>query len=110
MTDLRTHSLAQALADRILVMDGAMGTMIQDYGLCESDYRGERFADHGVDLKGNNDLLSLTRPDIIRDIHLAYLHAGADIVETNSFNATAVAQNDYQLGSVVAEVNLAAAR
>jgi len=105
-----TSPLERALADRILIIDGAMGTMIQDYSLTEQDYRGDRFAGHSVDLKGNNDLLSLTRPDIIRDIHLEYLAAGADIIETNSFNATSVAQDDYGLGSIVAELNLAAAQ
>jgi len=110
MTDIQAQTFQQALQDRILVLDGAMGTMIQEHGLQEADYRGQRFADHPVDLKGNNDLLSLTRPEVIRDIHLAYLHAGADIVETNSFNATAVAQDDYQLGEIVAELNLAAAK
>ena len=103
-------TLKQALEDRILIIDGAMGTMIQSHELQESDYRGERFADHPVDLKGNNDLLCLSRPDVISDIHLAYLQAGADIICTNSFNATAVAQDDYQLGACVAEINLAAAR
>ena len=103
-------SLEQALRQRILIIDGAMGTMIQEHKLAEADYRGERFAGHPVDLKGNNDLLSLTRPDIIRDVHLAYLHAGADIIETNSFNATTVAQDDYQLGDYVTEMNLAAAQ
>ncbi len=104
------HPLAQALADRILVIDGAMGTMIQGYGLQEADYRGERFADHSIDVKGNNDLLSLTRPDVIKAIHLEFLHAGADIIGTNSFNATAVAQDDYALGHIVAEINLASAQ
>ena len=75
-----------------------MGTMIQAEGLEEADYRGERFADHGSDLKGNNDLLSLTRPDVIAKIHRLYLEAGADIIETNTFNSTAVAQDDYELG------------
>lgn len=102
--------LEQALQARILVLDGAMGTMIQAAGLDEADYRGERFADHGSDLKGNNDLLALTRPDVIADIHRKYLEAGADIIGTNSFNSTAVAQDDYGLGSISAELNLAAAR
>lgn len=105
-----TTALEQALQQRILIIDGAMGTMIQGYKLEEADYRGERFDAHSVDVKGNNDLLSLTQPDIIRDIHLAYLHAGADIIETNSFNATAVSQDDYQLGGIVAELNLASAQ
>jgi 5-methyltetrahydrofolate--homocysteine methyltransferase len=110
-TDTTTQSaLEQALQQRILVLDGAMGTMIQAVGLVEADYRGERFANHHKDLKGNNDLLSLTRPDVIEDIHLAYLEAGADIIETNTFNSTAVAQDDYQLGHLSAELNLAGAR
>ena len=102
--------LEQALQRRILVLDGAMGTMIQAEGLQEADYRGERFADHPYDLKGNNDLLSLTRPDIIAGIHRRYLDAGADIIETNTFNGTAIAQDDYKLGFLSAELNLAAAR
>jgi 5-methyltetrahydrofolate--homocysteine methyltransferase len=105
-----SKQLTDALTRRILIIDGAMGTMIQRYQLEEADYRGERFAGHPVDLKGNNDLLSLTRPDVIEEIHRAYLDAGADIIETNSFNATGVAQDDYQLGAIVAEVNLAAAQ
>ncbi|MEM6774427.1 MAG: methionine synthase [Pseudomonadota bacterium] len=103
-------ALAEALKTRILVIDGAMGTMIQAEGLEESDYRGERFADHPGDLKGNNDLLCLTRPRLIRSIHEAYLDAGADIIETNTFNSTAVAQGDYNLESLAEELNLAAAR
>ena len=103
-------ALERALHERILVLDGAMGTMIQAEGLEEADYRGERFADHGSDLKGNNDLLSLTRPDVIARIHRLYLEAGADIIETNTFNSTAVAQDDYSLGSLAPELNLAAAR
>ncbi len=102
--------LEQSLRQRILVIDGAMGTMIQNAGLAEADYRGERLKDHPVDLKGNNDLLSITRPDVIQDIHRAYLHAGADMIETNSFNATSVGQDDYRLGDLAYEINLAAAR
>ena len=103
-------ALEQALQTRILVLDGAMGTMIQAEGLQDADYRGERFASHPHDLKGNNDLLCLTRPDIIAGIHRRYLDAGADIIETNTFNSTAVAQDDYKLGFIAAELNLAAAR
>ncbi|MGL4565867.1 MAG: homocysteine S-methyltransferase family protein, partial [Halioglobus sp.] len=103
-------SLERALQTRILVLDGAMGTMIQAEGLQDADYRGERFVDHPYDLKGNNDLLSLTRPDIIAGIHRRYLDAGADIIETNTFNSTAIAQDDYKLGFLAAELNLAAAR
>ena len=105
-----TASLEQALQQRIMVLDGAMGTMIQEEGLEEADYRGDRFADHGSDLKGNNDLLSLTRPEVIAAIHEKYLEAGADIIETNTFNSTAVAQDDYRLGHLAAELNEAAAR
>jgi 5-methyltetrahydrofolate--homocysteine methyltransferase len=106
-------ALERALQDRILVIDGAMGTEVQARKLVEADYRGELFADHHVDLKGDDDLLSLTRPDVIRDIHRAYLDAGADIIETNSFGATGIAQSDYDLPdlpTLTAQMNLAAAR
>jgi 5-methyltetrahydrofolate--homocysteine methyltransferase len=106
----RLARLEALLAERILVLDGAMGTMIQGHRLAEPDYRGARFADWPVDLKGNNDLLTLTRPDIIRGIHAAYLEAGADIVETNSFNSTAVSMADYRMEGLVAELNREAAR
>jgi 5-methyltetrahydrofolate--homocysteine methyltransferase len=102
--------LERSLAERILLFDGAMGTMIQDRRLEEADFRGERFADHPVSLKGNNDLLSLTRPDVIRDIHYAFLAAGADIVETNTFNATAISQADYRTEALVRELNRESAR
>ncbi|WP_315389832.1 homocysteine S-methyltransferase family protein [uncultured Stenotrophomonas sp.] len=120
----RVRALEEALATRILIIDGAMGTMIQRHGLEEADYRGERFAegfdhqhgvgcDHGTpeghDLKGNNDLLLLTRPEVIADIHTAYLQAGADLVETNTFNATSVSQADYHLEHLVYELNKAGA-
>ena len=88
------EQLEAILKERILVLDGAMGTMIQRAKPTEADYRGERFADHPQDLKGNNDLLCLTRPDIVRDIHRQYLEAGADITETNTFNSTAISQAD----------------
>ena len=88
-------NLEELLQQRILILDGAMGTMIQRYKLDEADYRGERFKDWPSDLKGNNDLLSLTQPQIIRDIHKAYLEAGADIIETNTFNSTTVSLADY---------------
>ncbi len=110
MSSTQTTALEQALQQRILIIDGAMGTMIQDEGLVEADYRGGRFSDHHVDLKGNNDLLSLTKPDVIEKIHLAYLDAGADIIETNSFNSTSIGQDDYQLGALAYELNLASAR
>ena len=106
----RIHGLFDALEERILMLDGAMGTMIQGYGLGEDDYRGERFADWRQDLKGNNDLLSITRPDIIRAIHNAFLDAGADIIETNTFNSNAPSMADYGMESLVAELNATAAR
>ena len=102
--------LREAMQQRILVLDGAMGTMIQAEKLTEADFRGERFADHPSDLAGNNDLLTLTRPDIISNIHRAYLDAGADIIETNTFNSTAVSQADYGLQAVVLQLNEEAAR
>ena len=86
--------IEEILKERILVLDGAMGTMIQRYKLEENDFRGERFRNHNSPLKGNNDLLSLTRPDIISDIHRAYFEAGADIAETNTFTSTSIAQAD----------------
>ena len=101
----RTSELQSLLQQRLLVLDGAMGTMIQRHGLQEADYRGERFADHPHDLKGNNDLLVLTRPDVIGGIHRAYLEAGADILETCTFNSTAVSQADYKLEAIVYELN-----
>ncbi len=106
----RIDALLALLDERILLLDGAMGTMIQGYGLGEDDYRGERFADWSHDLKGNNDLLSITRPDVIRDIHNAFLDAGADIVETNTFNSNAPSMADYGMESLVTELNVAAAR
>lgn len=102
--------LREALRQRILILDGAMGTMIQAEKLKEADFRGDRFKDHPSDLSGNNDLLTLTRPDVISKIHLAYLAAGADIVETNTFNSTSVSQSDYGLQSVVRELNFEGAR
>ncbi len=101
----RTAELSSLLQQRLLVLDGAMGTMIQRHGLQEADYRGERFALHQHDLKGNNDLLVLTRPDVIGGIHRAYLEAGADILETCTFNSTAVSQADYKLEAIVYELN-----
>ena len=107
---VRAMALQDALAHRILVIDGAMGTMVQGYGLDEAGYRGERFAGHGHDLKGNNDLLTLTRPDVIGAIHNAYLDAGADLIETNTFNSTSVSQADYHLEHLVRELNREGAR
>ncbi len=106
----RTDLLHAQLAQRILILDGAMGTMIQSYKLEEADYRGERFADFAYDVKGNNDLLCLTQPQIIKAIHAEYLAAGADILETNSFNATAISMADYHMEHLVAELNFSAAR
>src|SRR5215831_2130667 len=106
----RTAALVALLEQRILVMDGAMGTMIQAHRLDESGYRGESLAGHCCDLKGDNDVLVLTQPDLIRAIHGEYLAAGADMIETNTFNATAIAQADYKLGARVRDINLAAAR
>jgi len=106
----RVEQLLDALEQRILVLDGAMGTMIQQAGLSEADYRGERFADHSDDLKGNNDLLVLTRPDLIADIHRQFMSAGCDLVETNTFNANRISQADYKLEDLAREINEAAAR
>lgn len=105
--ETQLHAL---LRERILVLDGAMGTMIQRHTLEEQDFRGERFKDHPREIKGNNDLLSITQPDIIRDIHRAYLEAGSDIVETNTFTATSIAQADYAMESLAYELNLQSAR
>ena len=105
-----TEQLKALMARRILILDGAMGTMVQKQGLVEADYRGTRFADHPKDLKGNNDLLLLTRPDVIRGIHAAYLEAGADIIETNTFNATVISQAEYGLEAIVHELNFEGAR
>jgi 5-methyltetrahydrofolate--homocysteine methyltransferase len=110
MTENRARLLESLLKQRILILDGAMGTMIQSYKLGEADYRGERLRDSAHDLKGDNDLLTLTRPDIIRDIHADYLAAGADIIETNTFNSTRIAQADYHLEELVPELNFAAAQ
>ena len=110
MTVDRTAELSDFLTRRILILDGAMGTMIQSYRLQEPDYRGERFRDWPSDLKGNNDLLVLTQPAIIREIHAAYLDAGADIIETNTFNSTTVSMRDYGMESLVPELNRAAAQ
>ena len=105
-----TKTIQQLLDERILVLDGAMGTMIQRYGLTEEDFRGERFRELPGQQKGNNDLLCLTRPDVIEEIHRKYLQAGADIIETNSFNATPVSMADYHAEHLCREINLEAAR
>ena len=109
MIDATERQLRGLLKERILLLDGAMGTMIQSRELGESDFRGARFADHGCELRGNNDLLSLTQPDLIRDLHGAFLEAGADIIETNTFNSTAIAMADYQLQDLARELNQAGA-
>ena len=106
----RGAALPALLAQRIAIIDGAMGTMIQRYKLGEADFRNEALKDHPKDLKGNNDLLVLTRPDVIREIHEKYLAAGADIIETNTFGATSIAQEDYGLAHLAREMNVAAAR
>ncbi len=106
----RGREIRHLLKSRVLLLDGAMGTMIQRYNLTEADYRGERFKSHPSDLKGNNDLLSLTRPDVIGEIHEAYLEAGSDIIETNTFNATSISQADYNLESAVYDINFESAR
>ncbi|MFW5706113.1 MAG: homocysteine S-methyltransferase family protein, partial [Bacteroidota bacterium] len=95
MTKTGTHPIYQLLKERILLLDGAMGTMIQRYKLTEEDFRGDRFRDHPSELKGFNDLLSITKPEVIREIHEEYLAAGADIIETNTFNGTSTSMADY---------------
>ena len=105
MKDIR-----QILNNKILILDGAMGTMIQDYKLDENDYRGEKFSNYTSSLKGNNDLLSITQPQIIEDIHYKYLTAGADIIETNTFNANSISQSDYDLEDYVFEMNFQSAQ
>lgn len=102
--------LENLLSDRILILDGAMGTMIQRYNLTEEDFRGDRFRDFDVLLKGNNDLLSITRPDVIREIHREYLAAGADIIETNTFNSTSISMQDYKMSHLAGEINRAAVK
>ena len=106
----KINQLEQELKKRILVLDGAMGTMIQQHKLSEEQFRGDRFADWPCDVKGNNDLLVLTQPEIIRDIHHQYFAAGADIVETNTFNSTPIAMADYKMEAISDEINETAAR
>ncbi|MFZ4289179.1 homocysteine S-methyltransferase family protein [Variovorax sp. HJSM1_2] len=106
----RAAQLPTILSQRIAILDGAMGTMIQRFKLNEAQYRGERFKDFHKDVKGNNELLSLTRPDVITDIHEKYLAAGADLIETNTFGATTVAQEDYDMADLAREMNLASAK
>ena len=102
--------ITEQMASRILMLDGAMGTHIQNYKLEEADYRGERFADIEQDVRGNNDLLVLTQPQMIKEIHIAHLEAGADIIETNSFNGTRLSMADYNMQHLVPELNKTAAR
>ena len=104
-TDIR-----QLAKKRILVIDGAMGSLIQEYKLTEKDFRGERFKDFHRDIQGNNDILSITRPDVIEAIHRAYLEAGADIIETNTFSGTTIAQADYELEAAVYDINFCSAQ
>ncbi len=106
----RTTLLENLFAQRILILDGAMGTMIQTFKLQEADFRGQRFADFPHDLRGNNDLLTLTQPEIIRSIHAGYLEAGADIIETNTFNSNAPSMADYHMQDLVYELNYSAAK
>ena len=106
----RAQALPAILESRIAILDGAMGTMIQRFKLSEAQYRGERFADFPKDVKGNNELLSLTRPDVIRDIHEGYLAAGCDLIETNTFGATSIAQEDYKMAHLAREMNLQSAQ
>src|SRR5947207_2634703 len=103
----RTERLRQLLRERIVIIDGAMGTMIQRFKLDETAFRGERLKEHAHDLKGNNDLLSITQPQIIQDIHRQYLEAGADILETNTFNSNSVSLADYKLDTLAYELNVA---
>ena len=109
---MKFDQITDLLKDRILILDGAMGTMIQDHNLTEDDYRGKRFAnfDKADNLKGNNDLLSITQPDIIKDIHRRFLSAGSDIIETNTFNSTSISQADYHMEDLAYELNVAAAQ
>ena len=106
----RLEEFRGALKQRILILDCAMGTMIQGYELSDTDFRGERFADHPGELKGNNDLLSITQPGIIRDVHEAAMEAGSDIIETNTFSSTSIAQADYKAEDLAYELNFEAAK
>src|SRR4051794_30838884 len=106
MADDVRSSLQELLDERIVVLDGAWGVLLQGWGLEEADFRGERFADHGRDVKGDPDLLNLTRPDIVASVHDAYFEAGADITTTNTFTATSIGQQDYALQAAVRDMNL----
>src|SRR3954467_13661678 len=102
--------IQDCLKERIMIIDGAMGTMIQRHKLAEADYRGERFKNWHTDVKGNNDLLSITQPHIVEEIHVQYLEAGADIIETNTFSSTSIAQADYDMQSLAYELNVESAK
>ncbi len=104
------EKIKDILKERVLVLDGPMGTMVQGYGLNETDFRGSQFKDHSMDLMGNNDILSITRPDIITEIHESYLEAGADLIETNTFNANSISQADYEMEHMVYDLNLHSAK
>src|SRR6201985_3041327 len=104
------HPLEALLQKRIVIIDGAMGTTLQQYKLTEADFRGERFANHHKDLKGNGDLLVLTKPEVIAEVHRKFLEAGADIIETDTFSGQVISMADYDLEHIVTEVNIAAAR
>src|ERR1700691_5261443 len=106
----RADALLRLLRERIVILDGAMGTMIQTYRLDESAYRGDRFKDWHRDVKGKNDLLNLTRPKVIQEIHRQYFQAGADLIETNTFNSTSISMADYGLESIAHELNVAGAK
>ena len=106
----RTKKLYKAIEERILILDGAMGSLIQTYGLEEEDYRGERFKDYHMPIKGNNDILSITQPQVIKEIHAQYLEAGSDIIETNTFNATSISQADYDMQAAVYDINYESAK
>lgn len=106
----RQELLNIALKERVLLLDGAMGSLIQQYNLSEEDYRGERFKNTAIDLKGNNDLLSITKPEIIIEIHERYLEAGSDLIETNTFNANRISQTDYALEEICYELNYQSAK
>ena len=108
--DSTANTIQELLEQRILILDGAMGTEIQNYRLDEQDYRGERYREHAVELKGNNDLLNITRPDLIEAIHRSFLEVGADIIETNTFNSTSIAQADYRLSDLAYELNESGAK
>lgn len=103
-------NIREILKDRILVLDGAMGSLIQQYKLTDADYRGEKFKDFPHEVKGNNDMLSITRPDVIKEIHAMYFEAGADIAETNTFSATSIAMADYHMEEYVYELNYCSAK